>query len=350
MAVQSDLYFKMWDEYTVRDVRARHGREFIDLSSYNGLTNKDVCEALQSAADLGTTGIIIPDYRISGTGELYGNGTYFWDKGGKFKVKGNELDARYRLRFMRFGDHIDLTKSNTTLRQIRDGGYTPRKLFKDVLGDGENRVKLLEGSYRGIGWWDPKSRKHKLLPFDVPVEGEEFMRMFGGEMRFKHQRADAKVTVPSVSRKYEGHEGYMVIIRVLPVTAENGAFHHEWLMTEVVDGCEDRFYRAISGKAYQEGEMKDVYRYAKPEDALCRHGWGSLLKAEERSVKAGKPFLLSYPRVKDAQRNVYRTLNLSTIVKGINGGERRPTKTEAGIQMGRHLGFVGPEEFFDLIE
>lgn len=350
MFQKSDLYYDVGDKsYSAAPIRALYGGNFKDLTRYDNLTNADVCEALLDAGLKGS-GLIIPDYLIT-DGNPHDAGKYFWDRGDNFRVRGKDMPGNYALRFMRFAPHADLTRRRTTLREIKEGRYTPRKLFREVLGNEETRQELLNGSYRGIGWWDPKTKKHRILPFEVPVEGEEFARLFGDEMKFEHQRSDAVMTVPSISRYL--NRLYQVKLRVLPVTSDGDAFLHEWLMTEATDGCEDRFYRETAGKVSEGGSMKDIYRYASPEDAYCRHGWGALLKAEERSHGTAPnvvPFKVVYPRVREPLNYAWKALNNGTIVKGVRGGERRPIKTDARIQLGRVIGYLGAEQSFYLDE
>ncbi len=343
--VVSDIYFKKWNEYSVSDIRKRYRNRFKDLSSCKALTNWEVCEALTEAATYGTYGLIIPSYKIDMDGNKYDNGNYFWNTHGYYIVKGKKIPTKRALDFMRFAKQIDITKRRTTLTDIKEGAYTPRKLFRKALSSDDYTV---EDSYRGIGWWDPKQKAHKILPFHAIVEGEEFKRIFGDEFEFDNQRSNAEITVPSISR-YHGGRKYAITMRVLPVT---DLYNIEWLMLEVKDGCEDRYYRERA-RQKDSGEIKeDVYRYVVPEDAFCRHCWGGLLAAEERSYTKDVdfPFRVKYPRIKPIISDIWKTLNLSTIIKGPEGGERRPIKTEANVQLWRNIKFLGPDGSFDLTE
>ena len=343
MLVKSDLYFKNRG-YGVSDIRSIYS-DFIDLSDKYGLTNEDVFDAIMDAS-YKDIGIIIPEF-VKKRRRNSQPRPYFWDRTQTKTMNGKVVPLDTATRFMKFGPAIDLTRASTTQKEILEYELTPRKAFRD-LDESKNKRRLKNGAFRGIGWWDPKRKKHKLLPFEVPVEGEEFYKRFADEMVFKNLRSDALIEVPSISRYMK--KDYTVIMRVLPVT--EGKYYHEWLMTDVIDGCEGRFFSSGSGKKYENGEFIDIYKYASPEDAYCRHSWGALLAAEEKSrIKPGAlTFRVSYPRTKEEYRESWKTLNLKTIVRLHNGRERRPNKTEARIQLGRNMGFLGAEGAFDLSE
>ncbi|MBN1897089.1 MAG: hypothetical protein JW789_05230 [Candidatus Aenigmarchaeota archaeon] len=343
MLVKSDLYFRT-ECYGVSDIRSRYSGS-IDLYDKKGIINDDVCDAILEASHKDAS-VIIPEHvesRYSGAPSR----PYFWNRSEIRKIDGQKVPMDTALRFMKFGPQIDLTLKSTTLRDIKDYNLTPRNAFRELDVE-KKREALKKGSYRGIGWWDPKRKKHKLLPFEVPVEGEAFNERFSDEMIFEKLRSDAMVKVPSISRYMK--KDYVVIMRVLPVT--DGKYIHEWLMTDVFDGCEGRFYNESGGKKFDGAGFVDLYKYASPEDVYCRHCWGALLAAEEKSHRDADvpPFRLSYPRVTEDLRDAWKTLNMKTIVKSPGGRERRPQKTEARIQLGRIIGFLGANGSFDLTE
>jgi hypothetical protein len=316
---------------TVTQIRERYSSRFVDLTQYDGLTHENVADGILEAGRKGY-GVIIPE----------GPGSYqFWDRGEIAAVRGRRIPMNSALRFMRYGPHIDLTKRKTTLRDINDQGLTPRRLFREVLGDPETRRELLVGSYRGIGWWDPKRRLHRLLPFDVPAEGQKFSAFYHKEMRTTYQHRDAYVEVPSLSRGDERR--YIVTVRVLPT-----AHVHEWTMTDSPCGCEDRFFRGSAGQVKEDVEIRDVYRYAVPEEPFCRHGWGALVETQRRSGKEAQQFLVRFPEATGSIAPWY-TLSTATIVRSGNR-ERRPLKTEGRVQLGRIIGYAGPDAMFDLSE
>ncbi len=324
---------------TVAEIGRNYTGKLIDLTTYRGLTHENVADAVIQASRRGK-GLVIPE----------GPGVYqFWDRNAVASVKGKKIPLNTALRFMKFGPSIDITKRRTSATALREEKLTPRKLFREVLGSPENRKKMLYGSYRGIGWWDPKAKKHRLLPFDVPAEGEKFRDFYGNGMEFSYQHADAYVTVPSLSRGDE--RSYIITLRVLPITADDDCFYHEWAMTDSPCGCEDRFFRGAAGQAKVDEEFRNVYKYAIPEEPFCRHGWGSLIETQDRGNKIpnAESFLVKFPTVKGLMGPWY-VLSTATIIKPVKGSARRPLKTEVRIQLGRTIGHAGPEYMFDLIE
>ena len=323
---------------SVADIMTKYAGRFYDCSTYRGLTHENAADALMHASRRGY-GLILPE----------GPGAYqFWDRGKIVRVKGQDIQLNSALRFMKFGPSLDITKRGTTSKRMRDEKLTPRKLFKEVLGSDINRERLLNGSYRGIGWWDPKAKKHRLLPLDVPAEGEKFRDFHSKWIRYAYQHADAYVTVPSVSR--DGRE-YIVTLRVLPISADGGIQYNEWAMTESPCGCKDRFFRGAAGQAKIDEEAMNIYKYAVPEEPFCRHGWGALMATQERGekYKNAEPFQVKFPIVKGLMGPWY-VLSTATIIKPVGKRARRPLKTEVRIQLGRAIGHAGPDYMFDLIE
>jgi hypothetical protein len=323
---------------SVKDIRSRFGDRFIDLSEYDGLSHADVAEAVLDTSKKPGYGLIIPD-----TPGVYG----FWDDTTVRTVQHKEVCLDSALRFMRFGDEINLTKRATTKKQFREQNMSPRSLFRNVLGSPDNRKSLLNESHRGVGWYHPQQKNHKLIPFDVFAEGRKFMDFYGNEMIFEYQANDAYVTVPSLSKRKR--EDYVVTIRVLPVDKNN--YFHEWAATEIPnDDCEDKFFRGAASQVKADKEIEGVYKFAVPEDQACRHGWGCLEKAQERSGEYthAKPFLVKFP-VATGLIAPWHTLKTKTIVKRGNR-EVRPRKVDIRIQLGRIIGYAGPESLFDLTE
>lgn len=334
-----------WIEYfspdhpPVADIRRRYIDRHFDLTKYDGITHENVADAIMNASNKGY-GVVIPE----------GRGTYqFWDRDKVVSVQGEKIQLNSALRFMKFGHSMDLTKRRTSARVLREEKLTPKKLFKQVLGSEENRKKLLKGSYRGIGWYDPKSKTHRLLPFDVPAEGEKFRDFHRKQMQFSYQQADAYVTVPSLGK--EGVDDYVITLKVLPITRENDAHYHEWPMTNSPCGCKDRFFRGAAGQLRADSKIQNLYKYAIPEEPLCRHGYGALQEAQKRGkrLKNAPSFLTEFPTVKGLMGPWY-VLSTATIIEPIQGRSRRPLKTEIRIQLGRLIGYMGPEYMFDLKE
>jgi len=323
---------------TVGEMKSKIGNRFIDLTGYDDLSHADVADGILEASRREGYGLVIPE----------GPEFRFWDREKVVSVKRHKIKLDSPLRFMKFGPDINLTERSTPVKMFKEDKLTPRKLFREVLGSSDNREKLLNGSHRGIGWWDPKSKTHRLLPFDVPAEGEKFRDFYRDEMRFGYQRSDAYVKVPSITR--EKIREYIITTTVLPVTKEDDNFHYEWSMTNVPCQCEDRFFRGTAGKVKKDEEIEDLYKYAIPEYQFCRHGWGSLIETQERgeTITDAKPFLVKFPTTTGILGPWY-TLSANTIIKSGNI-ERRPLKTEVRIQLGRVIGYAGPDAMFDLTE
>ncbi len=318
----------------VREIREKYGRRLIDLNQYECLTHRDVADAILRAGRRGEALCIPPGsrYRI-------------WDRGSIFRRKGKSIRLNTALRFKKYGPEIDLTKSGTGVKEIKERELTPRKAFREKLGDPGVRKALLEGSYRGVGWWDPKKRTHRITPFDVFAEGHKFNDFYGKDMVVEFQYADCRVTVPSLSR--EGRD-YIIEVRVLPVTEENDDCLVEWLMTEATCGCEDRFFRGAKSKLREDDEAKCFFKYANPEHTHCRHFWGVLEKVTERSYRDPKtlPLLVEFPKV-TGLLSPWHALKTRTLI-GNEKAARRPLKAEIGILCGKVIGYEGPESMFDL--
>lgn len=316
----------------ITEIRNSYKGRFIDLNDYDGLKDEDVVYAVMEAGNKGR-GLIIP--------EVY----CFWDRDSEVGIKGNRVRLDSALRFKKYGPEINLTTSGTSIREIKERGITPRKLFREMLGDSVVRERLLNGSYRGIGYWDPRKRTHRIIPFDVPVEGQKFLDFHGKEMGISYQYADCYITVPSLSR---GDREYIITIRVLPVTELDEEYLVEWFMTESPCGCEDSFFKTIRGK--EDDLLKTLFKYSNPEYSHCRHFWGALQAAYDRSKKdpKAKPFLVEFPRATGLV-NPWYTLKTRTVI-GNENRARRPLKTEIGIMCGKIIGYCGPEEMFDLEE
>jgi len=323
---------------TVTEMRERYGSNVIDLSAYRGLTHADVADAVLSPRRNGRKCCVAIPCE---------SGVYdFWDHDSAVRVQGRDVPLDSALRMMKFGDEVNLNHQGTPLSEYKEKEMTPRKLFLEVLGAEKNMKKMLEGSVRGIGWWDPRSRKHRLLSPDVIVEGQKFAEFYERQMDFRYQRADVYATVPSLdSGREDGHE---VGVRVLPVTDADDAFLYEWAMTSPSCGCLDSFFRSISGK-YMDDEFVDVHKYARPEEHFCRHSWGVVIGAQRRSGRQDSPeFMVKFPEATGLIAP-WHTLGSSTVVKTGNR-YRRPTRTEARVQLGRAMGYAGPEVMLDLAE
>ncbi len=318
----------------VSKIREKYGRRFIDLNQYGGLTHSNIVDAILKAGTSGKALYIPREYAI-------------WERDRVFRKGGRSITINSSLRFKKYGPEVNVTKSTTSVRKIKEQALTPRKAFRQKLEDSDVMDDLLEGSYRGVGWWDPKKRTHRITPFDVFAEAHKFKDFYGEEMEVGFQHADCYVTVPSLSRP---RRKYIIEVRVLPVTEKNDDYLFEWLMTESTCGCEDHFFKGAQSRLKQDSEAKTFFKYANPEHTHCRHFWGVLEKITERSYQDSKalPFRVKFPTVKGLL-SPWHALKTRTLI-GNEKRARRPTKADIGILCGKVIGYEGPEKMFDLTE
>jgi hypothetical protein len=344
---KSKLFFDTEHGPSAAEIRKNY-RNCLDLTTYKNLTHGDVADAVLETASRDSWRLKIPSYAPEEPGRYL-----FWDKEEQIYARGGKryvpLDTPGR--FNKFGPEINLTKRSTTMKELVEDRLTPKKLMKVYMESKENRELMSEGSWRGLGWWDPVSHEHKLLPMDVMIEGEKFAKDYGKEVVFNHQHGDTFVSnVPSLTRK---DRKYGVIIRMLPVTAENDAFCQEWTRTESFIASEDFYHRTAGGKKKEGDEYAGLYKFSNKERTFSLHTWGCLLLAAERSRKDGsiKKILIDYPVTnKSSMWNVWYALGNKTTVAGYDGSEERPDKTEARVILPWVVSKLGGNAAFDLTE
>lgn len=312
---------------TITKIFEEYGGNIRDLGTYNGLKCGQVAEALLEAGRDGRAVVVPAEYAG-------------WDRDSVFRKNGMEVPLDTSGRFMRYGPEVNIVPCGVSITEIKQNGLTPQKAMKEKLGSAGTRADLVEGAYRGFGWWNPRNRSHRIVPFDAPVEGRLFSELFGGEMAVKYQKADCYITVPSISRPDRKYE---MNIRVLPVTAKNQDFLMEWLMTEADCMCEDSVFREIKGR--MRGDT--VFKYVNPEMAYCRHVLGALERA--RTQADAKPILAWLPQPTGLM-NAWNTIKNKTVISyGDNHTKhRKPTRAETNILLGKMTGYAGPGEMFAL--
>jgi hypothetical protein len=304
---------------------------FVDLRDKNGLIWDDISDAVSGLKP--GYGLWLPE------GDC-------WDRAAVYRDRktGVEVPLDTPQRFRKFGPQIDVVKSGTTLRRIREERITLRSAFREVLGDPAVREAMRERSFRGIGFWSPRSRRHNIVWFDVPVEGQRYAEMFGDEFQTGYLFADAYQSTPSFSRL---DRSYITPLRVLPVTEMDGTYYIEGLETVAVCGCEDAFHTGSGGKKKVHDDFEAVFKYANPEQVICRHNWAQRGIAEKlsREQEGAKQILVQQPRATGLVNPWYNLKTRTLIGKG-----RRPLKAEIGVYLGHVIGYMGPEESFDLSE
>lgn len=317
-------------------LRERYGDRVADYSEERGMSGSDIADAIFSCPP--GRMLILPDQN-------------YWDKSKPFKYKETGEDIPYSTpgRFRKFADCVDITRSKTTLSEIRERRLTPRTAFRE-LGTEENKRKLLAGNIRGIGWWSPRARRHNVVWFDVPAEGQKYGEFLEKEFGIDYLFADAYMQVPSFS---DVDEGYITPLRVLPVTVRNGWFFVEWLETVAQCDCKDAFFMGAGSKKLRQPErdrFEAYFRYANPEQAICRHNWAQRRLVYRASRQKGDlPLQVDLPGAKGLL-GFWHTAKTRTLIRDGKKGHRRPLKTEIGIWCGHAIGYAGPEAMFDLSE
>jgi len=311
----------------VSTIREKY-KEAVDLTRYENLSRENIADAVLTLK--GNQYLILPEINYFST---------YVDKKRGLVIKINTPQ-----KFRKFGEQIDIVKSDITIREIKEQKLTLRKAFKN-LDNPENREKLKNGSYRGIGWWSPRSRRHNILWFDVPVEGQKYLDFFRNEFKTEYLYADAYQEIPSFSRL---DRSYITQLNVLPVTEKNNEYCVESLETFAKCSCEDAFYMGI--KSHLRDETEAIYKYINPEQIICKHNWAQRILAEELSQKneKAKKILTKIPKA-TGLINPWFVLKTRTIVLE-EGGARRPLKTEIGILCGNIIGYLGASNTFDLEE
>jgi hypothetical protein len=336
----------------VGDILNRYKGRVLDLTQYNTLKTKDVCEALAEIS-------YANGYRGKGGPQraiiFPGDSRYsFWDKEKTVSVgrKGRKVKKTLHNanNYMKFADTINLTNTRMTETELKKGELTPKKLLREYLSSDENREELMEGSIRGTGWYDVKTNIHTCYPFISIAKGRRFANDCKNEgmMKFDYQGSDAYVVVYSVSRG--DRREYIIEIKMLPVTGEDKTQYVEWTMTRFPVGSEDNFFKSKSSKTNLDDVGPKVFKYRTAESYVAFQAYAALLNAQERSKKYDDidTFLVDFfePR---GYMGVWHTLSTGGIVKPDNGNMRRITEAEINAQLGKMLGF-DPEFMMDLSE
>jgi hypothetical protein len=303
-----------------------------DLSDKSGLMGEDIADAVLQLKD--EQALILPEK------------TYFGGKPYKSKKSGTIVPLDTSPRFRKLGPSIDIVKSGITIKEIKEKKPTPRKAFREALSDPETRGNMKNGLYRGFGYWSPRARRHNIIWFDVPAEGQAYFSILKDKFGTEFQSADAYQSVPSFGQidgvRFQG-------IRVLPVTKGEGEYFVEWLEENVTCTCKDSFFMGAKSKKKEVGEFQNVYKYANPEQVVCRHNWAQRLLAEEDGQKPGNtPLLVKWPRATGFM-DPWEKIKTQVYIKD-GTGLRRPLKSEVGIFCQYVLGTLEPEEAFDMTE
>ncbi len=272
--------------------------------------------------------------------------TYFGGRPYKPRKSGMYVPLDTSQHFRKFGPSIEIVKSGITIKEVKDRKLTPRKALKYALSDPETRENMKTRMYRGFGYWSPRARRHNIIWLDVPAEGQAYFSILKGEFETEFQSADAYQVVPSFGQ-IDGVRSQG--IRVLPVTKRNGEYFVEWLEENATCTCKDSFFMGAKSKKKERGEYQNVYKYANPEQVVCRHNWAQRLLAEEDGQEPrNKKLLVKWPRATGFM-DPWKKIKTQVYIK--HGTRiRRPLKSEVGILCQYVLTSLKPEEAFDLTE
>jgi hypothetical protein len=308
-------------------------KDFKDMTIYEGLTRSEIAESVLNLKE--NNGLIIPA------------GTYWGNEKFRHRKTGSEIEINSPARFRKFGPEIDIVSSGMTIKEIKDSRLTPRKAFLKALSDPSVRENLLNCSYRGIGFWSPRARRHNIIWFDVLAEGQAYLDFFKNEFETIFQFADAYQDVPSF-KQIEGVR--TTLLKVLPVTERNGEYFIEWLEEFAQCSCADAFFMGAKSRKKTKDESEGIFKYINPEQIVCRHNWAQrqLAEKEAESNPNMKPLLVRWPRATGLMEP-WRKAKTHVFVSD-EGGLRRPYKAELGPMMGNILGTMNPHYAFDLSE
>ena len=301
----------------------------IDRSDYK-MTGPEIADSILNLRD-NKAALILPDRM------------YYGGKPYKPKKSGISVPLDTSPRFRKFGPTVDIVKTGTTIKGIKEAKLTPRKAFRQALNDPETRESMMAGMYRGFGYWSPRSKRHNVIWFDVPAEGSAYLSLKKAGFSSEYQFADAYQTVPSHAQidgvRFQG-------MRVLPVTQRDGWFYVEWLEEAATCACKDSFFMGAGSKKKQDAMFENVYKYANPEQMVCRHNWAQRMLAEEEGEGGEKPLLVKWPRATGFM-NPWKKAKTQVYIKD-GSSLRRPMKSEVGVFCQYILATLNPEEAFDL--
>jgi len=330
---RSQLAMDLFDHSHPSVSRAKEKYDFKDRSEDEGLTRNNVADAILNLRE--HEALIIP------AGMYWGNETF------KHRQTGYEIQINNPHRFRKFGSEINMTKSDATIKEIKETKLTPRKAFRQTLRDSGVREKLKNGAYRGLGYWSPRADRHNIIPFDAPTEGKAYLNFLSNEFVTDYQFADAYQQVPS----FDQIKGVRTSkIKVLPVTGRSSEYLVEWLEENAECNCAYSFFMETRSKKKIGSKFEGIYKYKNPEQVICRHNWTQRILAEkeaERNPNA-KPLLVKWPEATGLMEP-WRKTKMQVYVWD-KSGLRRPYKAEIVAITGNILGILEPDYAFDLSE
>ena len=322
---------------TVREIKEKHGSRIRDYSTHKGMSGRDVADAIASLPH--DYALILP---------LPENKDNYYDAGAVFCKGKKQIPLDTPSRFKKFGPEINIIGYKTAMKDIRENKLTIKKAFRQAFASSETKERLLSYLHRGFGWWDVATKTHRIIPFDVPPEGQMYFDLYKKKMSIDYQLADSFASIPSFSKE----EKYKTKIWVLPVTDE---YLIEWTKMTWDCNCEDSMFKEARSKIKIGDEYDIIFKYSNSETPMCRHIWANILKSEEHSKTDNKPFRIEYLKPKGDMRKHWGTIKTRLILaKADPGGKirhmRRPLKAETSPLCGYVMGYCGIGELYDLDE
>ncbi|NIO21389.1 MAG: hypothetical protein GTN76_11790 [Candidatus Aenigmarchaeota archaeon] len=281
----------------------------------------------------------------------------FWDKGKEFNKYRDGygtiiLDTADK--WKRFGDQLDLNRSNVTIRDSKKYRFVPERKMGELYDENRKRIKLFgyqdlrwdpDEDYRGVGWWGATTKVHHIVLFDAFVEGQLFADLSEGKIRTLYDRSDIFVEVESRGRGKK----YPIKMITTPTSLTENWFYTEW--QDIKGGgcpCPDAAFRELSRrKRMQEPEFwEKLHKYTKGEFVMCTHWVGTYTKKTRDSRKFGKVeeggviLVDLFPFPKNVMFKAYDILK-NRSVKLTDKGYQRLTKADIGTALGKIIAHLG---------
>jgi len=303
----------------VAQIKNRFGDRFVDLNKFNGLTTRDLVDAFLN--------------RKHGYGLIIPRNYQFWDKNETWKnFKNDEIKLSSASKFNKFGPEANLNRSSMTIREANEKNFLPIPAILETA-----KGMDIDISYRGIGYWGIREKKHRLIPFDVLTKGHAFYRTYGECIKIDYQHGDPHCSAPSASRK---DKRYHILLRPTPTVNEHNVL---WTDMHGDCGCEDSMFREDRSKykTLESDIFHDTFKYSKDEFVWCKHTYACYKKAVEESKKPEKSLISvdMFP-FSNVLMNVWLTLENYTIIADENGRTAvRPSETKIRIALGKTISY-----------
>jgi hypothetical protein len=314
------LYFDS-SRPTVTEIKSRVDGNFIDLRKEKPLTTEMVLETFLTARGCG---VIVPN-------------TYsFWDRDSTWKIRDEEIKLDTPIKFNKYGPEVNLNTSSMSIKLANETEFLPISAMKEKA-----RGMGIEIGYRGFGYFDIRSKQHRLIPFNAIPLGWKFLEAYGREIEVHYQHGDIFCTTLSASRE---DKSYTFSLRPT-ATKEKYVL---WTQTYGDDGCEDSNFREIRSKRKVNiGEYEHDFKYSRGEIVWCKHKIAAYNLAVKISHMFGKtPILVDmFPMPTGIMNPWYLMKNYTIIVNEDGSRARRPLNTEINTMLGRLMAYKTEQMF-----